>query len=162
MTLDTSYLVKMKDCTLLDIQIDNSYSCGCITCDYGSEYVTEIVFVFDDKRSIKVEVINKNNGANSILDTAFLMILMCRNVEHFKKMEFNEFLSFMVLAIHDKIKQYFISECYFNGVEDVSKITWEDTLKISDFTCKFFVRKGADIYDVETKGEDKFECINQK
>ena len=44
-------IVKLKDVNIIEISTDSFSYSGCETCDYGSSYVNEINFLFDDGTS---------------------------------------------------------------------------------------------------------------
>ena len=44
-------IIKLKDANIIEISTDSASFSGCETCDYGSSYINEIHFWFDDGTS---------------------------------------------------------------------------------------------------------------
>ena len=44
-------IIKLKDANIVEISTDSASFSGCETCDYGSSYINEIHFLFDDGTS---------------------------------------------------------------------------------------------------------------
>jgi len=45
-------LLKLKGSDLLDVKYDFDFDKGCETCDYGSNYLSEVTFIFNNAKMI--------------------------------------------------------------------------------------------------------------
>lgn len=45
--------------TLIEVKTNKDYIRGCETCDFGSQYITYVDFIFEDKLNLKFEVEDK-------------------------------------------------------------------------------------------------------
>lgn len=66
----------MKDLKIVDISYNSEYYPGCCdTCDYGSSYVNEFTFTYEDDTQDTFEV----EGSNNVVSESTLMRLILNN-----------------------------------------------------------------------------------
>lgn len=106
------YLLKMVDGGLIDYQDDCYNYSGCPTCDYGSEYITEINITLENYKIF----IKTNQMYEYALSESDMMKLLLRNYEAIQTLTEKEFVEWF--------KNKFFEITYKECVEkfDVSKI----------------------------------------
>jgi len=98
-------MIELKDCRVKDIQTDNYFSPGCETCDYGSEYVNEIEFLFSDGKKTVLKISRMYDfGDYSYGD---LMKLILNAVDEFGIMSKEDFVDFVKRDIERKTSNQF-------------------------------------------------------
>lgn len=80
-------IIKLKDANIVEIETDSSSYGGCETCDYGSEYTTEITFHYDDGSVDYLEISEMYDYVCSEMD---LMNFFIGNIEALKDVTRNE------------------------------------------------------------------------
>ena len=94
-------LLKMKNGGILDITQDNQYIQGCPTCDYGSEYISEMQIKLTNIY-INVEA---NSKCNYSLSDGLIMKIILPNVNEIQEMSELEFAKWFEDQLLDKIEQ---------------------------------------------------------
>ena len=75
------------------VNYDNRSYSGCETCDYGSEYISNIEIIFEDKTTLKIET---NQMYEYMLTESDFMILLSNSND------LNDFYKNMLKLIKDK------------------------------------------------------------
>lgn len=102
-------LLKLKDGRIERFKDDSYHYGGCPTCDYGSEYITEVDITLT-KYKIHIETNQMYNYALSVGD---MMRILLGNVDEIREMTEQEFTVWLEGAIKDQIG---IGEYNLNGL----------------------------------------------
>lgn len=86
----SKYLIELKDNAVVDITTAKYNTSGCETCDYGSNYVNEIIFHFRDGGKFLTEPCREYKYP---ISEAKLIIFLADNREKFKEMTYREFVT---------------------------------------------------------------------
>lgn len=85
-----NFLLKLTDGGIIDIITDNDYIAGCPTCDYGSEYINDIVI-----KTTKFEAIFKISQMYDYVYSDLLKIIL-NNIDEIKNMSELSFIKWFV------------------------------------------------------------------
>lgn len=92
-------ILKLKDDAITYWEDDHHYSPGCPTCDYGSEYCTEIDIGFESGKRIHIE---QTQSYEYGLSQADMMRIMCSNYNDIVKMTRDEFYDWIKAKVLEK------------------------------------------------------------
>ena len=113
-------MIKLKDCEILDINMDEENYGGCPTCNYGSSYINEIEF-WDGKRVIRFEVSQMYEYLMSVGD---VLKIILNNIDVIAELNWEEFGNWF----ENEIKE--CEEVYDISVEreeyDCNEYEWDD------------------------------------
>lgn len=84
---DNKFLIKLTDGGIINIDTDERSHAGCPTCDYGSEYISEMT-IYMTKYTIKASINQMYEYAINVDDTFKLFL---PNIEEILKMDELEF-----------------------------------------------------------------------
>lgn len=87
-------LIDLKDCTIIEIRVDEDGYGPCDTCDQGARYYKSISFTTSDYAylDITLKSLDSTEERRSIAD---LIQFFCRKLEDFEDMTWEEFSSEM-------------------------------------------------------------------
>ena len=91
-------ILELTDGGIIDIETDNDYISGCPTCDYGSEYINDIVI-----KTTKFEATFKiSQMYEYVYSYSDLLKIILGNIDEIKNMSELSFIKWFI----DKIKKY--------------------------------------------------------
>lgn len=90
-------LIKMTNGGLVNYTDDYHYTSGCPTCDYGSEYITEI-YITLTKYAISIGV---NKMYQYALTEGAMMVLLLQNYNYIQTLSEEEFIEWLKKEIED-------------------------------------------------------------
>ena len=91
-------IIKLADDVVTAIDTDHSYISGCPTCDYGSDYCTQIEIEFNIHKGIRFERHQMYNYDEDF-SIGYFIKLFCGNYEKFVTMTADEFVEFITTEI---------------------------------------------------------------
>lgn len=91
-------IIKLKDDAITNIDTGHWSIHGCPTCDYGSDYCTEIKIYFKNYPSITFER-HKMYEYDEDFSVGYFIKLFCINCDKFADMTASEFIDFITTEI---------------------------------------------------------------
>lgn len=91
-------IIKLVDDAVINIYTDHDYISGCPTCDYGSDYCTEVIIAFNNHKRIIIER-HQMYDFDEDFSIGYFIKLFCSNNEKFASMTADEFIEFITTEI---------------------------------------------------------------
>ena len=92
-------MIKMVDGGMVNYRDDSTYFAGCETCDYGSEYITDIVITLT-KYQIDIET---NRMYEYALSEGDMLKILLSNYESIKLMTEKEFIAWLKFKLIETV-----------------------------------------------------------
>lgn len=125
-------LIKLKDCTITEIEYECRVHGGCPTCGCGGDTIADMTFYVDDVEMDYLSITNTKKDCLAISSLVFqevdcMRILGCTNVD-FKEMTLFEFAEWFCGCLKPYIKTGDILAEFEGGIDNVHVFIYKDNL----------------------------------